>query len=137
MSVNSTRLSIDSAAAAVDACLNDEEEYEAFLQVETRQAARSGSSSPSCASGVQTPPMAMPAAPTVVVDRDLDYVATVQHLDSKDWAMWARLTASGLAVNAPNPSADACLASGRAHPAKVPTLASSCRSDSDIFAMDL
>ena len=44
--------------------------------------------------------------PLQVVDRDLEYAATVQLLEHSDWAMFARLRGGGLRVQPP-PSGDA------------------------------
>jgi len=43
----------------------------------------------------------MPETPIRVVDRDLEYAATVQQLHCKDWAMYARLATAGLRCIAP------------------------------------
>ncbi len=84
-------------------------------------------SSPRSPAGTTTPPLAMPAPAAGVVDRDLDYAATVQHLDSKDWAMWNRLQAHGLHPAEPEDPAVETL--GSAMPRVL--------SDIDMFALEL
>jgi hypothetical protein len=49
----------------------------------------------------------MPEAPWPVVERDLDYAATVQRLESRDWAMWNRLNGGGVAVQPKSDGLDA------------------------------
>lgn len=52
--------------------------------------------------GFSTPPMWMPDAPLVVVDRDMVYTASEKQMESKDWAMWHRLSANGMKVDSPD-----------------------------------
>ena len=86
-----------------------------------------------------------------VVDRDLDYAATVQLVEHRDWAMFERLQGGGLRVPTPQ---DAALAgkgslghqpSPKLKPQLQPTaarpsggqLVRSPPSENDLFALDM
>lgn len=82
--------------------------------------------------------------PFQVVDRDLDYAATVQLLEHRDWAMFERLQGGGLRVAAPQdadhqrqaqqeapPQSQSAAPPPRGMPARSPP------SDNDLFALDM
>mmetsp|Transcript_79213 Transcript_79213/g.158198 ORF Transcript_79213/g.158198 Transcript_79213/m.158198 type:complete len:130 (+) Transcript_79213:148-537(+) len=59
------------------------------------------SASPTSSTGLSTPPMLMPESSHDTRQVDLEYVMTVQKLESEEWEMWELLSSHGLNVQPP------------------------------------
>ena len=118
-------------AQTPDFCFRDDVDVlDSHLPERSKSRSRSAStgllsSSPHSATGLSTPPILMPETPVRVVDRDLEYAATVQQLHCKDWAMWQRLVTAGLRCVEPE------------HDEMMTALPAQTSFEPDLFALEL